>query len=44
LQPAEAALVFAGSFNRIETGYKLVNEGYADSLIVSPELPEKIAE
>ena len=44
LQPADAVLVFAGSPNRIETGYKIVNEGYADSLIVSPEVPEKIAE
>jgi uncharacterized SAM-binding protein YcdF (DUF218 family) len=44
LQPADAILVFAGSLNRIETGYKIVNEGYADSLIVSPEIPEKIAE
>ncbi len=44
LQPADAVLVFAGSSNRIETGYKIVNEGYADSLIVSPEVPEKIAE
>ena len=44
LQPADAVLVFAGSPNRIEIGYKIVNEGYADSLIVSPEVPEKIAE
>jgi len=44
LQPADAVLVFAGSLNRIETGYKIVNEGYADSLIISPEVPEKIAE
>jgi uncharacterized SAM-binding protein YcdF (DUF218 family) len=44
LQPADAVLVFAGNINRIETGYKIVNEGYADSLIVSPEVPEKIAE
>jgi uncharacterized SAM-binding protein YcdF (DUF218 family) len=44
LQPADAVLVFAGNINRIETGYKIVNEGYADSLIVSPEVPGKIAE
>jgi len=44
LQSADAVLVFAGSLNRIETGYKIVNEGYADFLIVSPEVPEKIAE
>jgi uncharacterized SAM-binding protein YcdF (DUF218 family) len=44
LQPAYAVLVFAGSLNRIETGYKIVNEGYVDSLIVSPAVPEKIAE
>ena len=44
LQPADVVLVFAGSLNRIETGYNLINEGYADSLIVSPEIPEKIAE
>ena len=44
LQPADAVLVFAGNLNRIETGYKIVNEGYADTLIVSPEVPEKIAE
>ena len=44
LKPADAVLVFAGDFNRIQTGNKLVNEGYADSLIISPEIPEKIAE
>ena len=44
LQSADAVLVFAGSLNRIETGYKIVNEGYADSLIVSPATPEIIAE
>ena len=44
LQPADAVLVFAGSLNRIEIGYKIVNEGYADSLIVSPDSPEEIAE
>lgn len=44
LQPADVILVFAGSLDRIKTGYKLVNQGYADSLIVSPEIPEKIAE
>ena len=44
LQPADAVIVFAGNLNRIETGYKIVNEGYADSLIVSPEVPENIAE
>ena len=44
LRTADAVLVFAGDSNRIETGYKLVNEGYADSLIISPEIPEKIVE
>lgn len=44
LQPADAVLLFAGDFNRIQTGYKLVNEGYADSLIVSPATSGKIAE
>ena len=44
LRPADAILVFAGNFNRIQTGYKFVNEGYADFLIISPEVPEKIAE
>jgi len=44
LQPADAVLVFAGDLNRIETGYKIVNEGHADSLIVSPASPENIAE
>ena len=44
LKPADAVLVFAGDFNRSQTGYKLVNEGYADTLIISPEIPGKIAE
>ena len=44
LQNADAVLVFAGGSNRIETGYKLVNEGYANALIISPEIPEKLAE
>lgn len=44
LKPADAVLVFAGDSYRIETGYKLVNEGYADTLIISPEIPGKIAE
>ena len=44
LQPADAVVVFAGNLNRIESGYKIVNEGYADSLIVSPEVTENIAE
>jgi uncharacterized SAM-binding protein YcdF (DUF218 family) len=44
LRPADAVLVFAGGPNRIETGFKIVNEGYADSLIVSPATSEIIAE
>ena len=44
LKPADAVLVFAGDSYRIETGYKLVNDGYADTLIISPEIPGKIAE
>ena len=44
LQPADAVVVFAGNLSRIEAGYKIVNEGYADSLIVSPEVSENIAE
>ena len=44
IQPADVVIVFAGSLNRIENGYKLVNEGYAEALIVSPATPEIIAE
>jgi uncharacterized SAM-binding protein YcdF (DUF218 family) len=44
LQPADAVLVFAGNLNRIETGYNLVNKGYADSLIISPATLEIIVE
>ena len=44
LKPADAVLVFAGDFNRIQSGYNLVNEGYADSLIVSPLTPEILEE
>jgi uncharacterized SAM-binding protein YcdF (DUF218 family) len=44
IKPADAVIVFAGGSNRIETGYRIVNEGYANSLIISPETPGKIAE
>ncbi len=44
LQPADAVMVLAGSPNRIETGYKIFNEGYSDSLIISPASPEKVSE
>jgi uncharacterized SAM-binding protein YcdF (DUF218 family) len=44
LQNADAVMVFAGDSNRIEAGYKLVNEGYANALIISPEIQEKLAE
>ena len=44
LKPADVVVVFAGGFNRIETGYKIVNEGYADALIVSPATQGIIAE
>jgi uncharacterized SAM-binding protein YcdF (DUF218 family) len=44
LRSADVVLVFAGDSNRIETGYKIINEGYADTLIVSPANPEIIAE
>lgn len=44
IKPADAVIVFAGGSNRIETGYRIVNEGYADALIISPETPGKIAE
>ena len=44
LRPADTVLVFAGGPNRIETGYKLVNKGFADSLIISPATPGIIAE
>jgi uncharacterized SAM-binding protein YcdF (DUF218 family) len=44
LRPADAVLVFAGGSYRIEAGYKIVKEGYADALIVSPATPEIIAE
>ena len=44
LRPADAVVVFSGSLNRIETGYNLVNKGYADSLIISPATLEIIVE
>ena len=36
LEKADAIVVFAGSDDRIKTGFDLVKSGLADSLVISP--------